>query len=330
MEYNNPVFRAVKIIQLFAIGRKITVNELYDTFDRKVDKRTIQRDLIKISDAGIPLVSKKGHKNENIWIIDRPSSHYLPTPLTLDEYVVLNYMKKALPVFKNTPVENAYNNLMDKMDQLLSGDVYEEVSSKNKLFENIFDTLEFGYYDYSAMRTIIQQITDAIINSRICEITYQSLQIKKPKTYKFEPYKILTYKGALYLVAFRRKYQEFNHLAVHRIKKIVITEEPFERDQEYDSKQFVKDRFGMTSIKAEEVVLLIDKEIVPHIEGRIWHHSQKMKVKKDGSMILTMKVSISDELLGWILKWMGYITVVKPKKMRDEIVKIIKEMKNKF
>ena len=114
------------------------------------------------------------------------------------------------------------------------------------------------------------------------------------------------------------------------MKNIEILEEKFIRDQDYDNRQFVKDRFGLISSVAEEVILHIDKYIVPHIEGRIWHQSQKMKKNKNGSMELTMKVSISDEFIGWILKWMGYITVTKPESLKCEIQKILKEMQKKF
>ncbi|MFC1558874.1 helix-turn-helix transcriptional regulator [candidate division KSB1 bacterium] len=329
MEYNNPVSRTVKIIQLFAFGRRITVNELYDVFERKVDKRTLQRDLIRISEAGIPLVTLKGNKNENIWSIDRQFYNFFPTPLSLNEYIVANYMKKAVPVFRKTPIENDYIALLDKMDQLLSPDVVEAIDSKSEYFENTFDALEFGYCDYSGQREIIQKIVAAILDKNVCELTYQSLG-NPVKTFKIEPYKTLIYAGALYLVAFIREYNNFYHFAVQRMKDIEVLNNNFVKNQDYDNRQFVKDRFGLVSSVAEEVVLYIDRDIVPHIEGRVWHHSQKMKKTKDGSMELKMKVSICDEFIGWILKWMGHITVIKPESLKQEIQKILKEMTGKF
>ena len=51
MEYKDSVFRAIKIIQMFSFGRKHTVNEIFEKFEGKVEKRTLQRDLIRLSDA---------------------------------------------------------------------------------------------------------------------------------------------------------------------------------------------------------------------------------------------------------------------------------------
>ncbi|RKY83499.1 hypothetical protein DRQ09_09970 [candidate division KSB1 bacterium] len=330
MEYKDSVYRAIKIIQLFSFGRKQTINDIYEKFERNVKKRTLQRDLIRISDAGIPLVSEKGKRNENIWSIDPAFYRFFPTSISLNEYIVANFMKRAIPVFKNTPVEKDYLNLLDKMEQLLSSDLIETVDSSENLIEEVFDTLEFGYYDYSQEYGKIQIIIDSILNRKILEITYKSLRSKALKTYRLEPYKILNYRGALYLVAFRREQKEFNHFALQRIYELKTINGTFVRDQKYNERQYVKDRFGLSAVKAEKVILHIDKDIVPHIKGRVWHRSQKVIMNPDGSMKLQMKVTMSDELTGWILQWRGYITVIKPEKLKDEIKKITEKMCKKF
>jgi len=330
MEYKDSVYRAIKIIQSFSFGKKQTVNDLYKKFEGNVNKRTLQRDLIKISDAGIPLVSGKGERNENVWSIDPAFYQFFPTPISLNEYVVANFMKRALPVFRSTSIENDYLSLLNKMDQLLSTDMVDDVDPSCDVFEEIFDTLEFGYYDYSREHKKIRIIINAILNRNVLEINYESLKSGRMKIYTLEPCKILNYKGALYMVAYRRDRNEFNHFALQRIYELKILPGTFVRDKEYDNERYVRERFGLSHLKAKNIVLRIDKEIVPHMKGRIWHKSQKLEEKKDGSMRLSMKVTVSPELIGWILNWRGYITVIKPDSLKKEIKEIAKKMCERF
>ena len=59
--------RSIKILQILSSGRKVTTSELHHRFEGKVSIRTLQRDLLSLSSAGIPLVTEKIKANENSW-----------------------------------------------------------------------------------------------------------------------------------------------------------------------------------------------------------------------------------------------------------------------
>jgi len=178
MEFKDPVVRSIRIVQLLADGKKVTVNKLFELFEGKISKRTLQRDLIKISEAGIPVTTDQGSRNEYVWYIDNQFYRFVPTPLSLNEYMVANYMKKAVPVFRNTPLETDYNSLLDKLDQLLTLEIFEVIDTHSPFLKNSFETLEFGYYDYSNYRNIILDIIKSIEQKNEVKTTYKSAQSK--------------------------------------------------------------------------------------------------------------------------------------------------------
>jgi predicted DNA-binding transcriptional regulator YafY len=65
------VQRIIRILELLSMGRNLTSSELNRIFDEKVTLRTIQRDMITIQQAGIPLICEKNHKKENVWSFPR-------------------------------------------------------------------------------------------------------------------------------------------------------------------------------------------------------------------------------------------------------------------
>ena len=53
----SQIQRMLRILQILSSGRKVTTKELRHRFDDVVTLRTLQRDLLALSEVGIPLIS---------------------------------------------------------------------------------------------------------------------------------------------------------------------------------------------------------------------------------------------------------------------------------
>ena len=62
----------------------------------------------------------------------------------------------------------------------------------------------------------------------------------------------------------------------------------------------------------------------------MWHPSQVTELQSDGSAIDTMNLSITVELLNFILGWGEKVEVLETKELREEIVKIAKAMLDRY
>ncbi|ODS30440.1 MAG: hypothetical protein SCARUB_04448 [Candidatus Scalindua rubra] len=313
----SQIQRLLRILQILSSGRKVTTTELLRRFEGGVSLRTLQRDLLSLSEAGIPLISEKTMANENAWSLMSQFRSFIPLPLETNEYLAAHILKANLKVFQKTPFEKEIQSLINKIDQIVPEEVFLETETGKA--DDLFENYSAGNFDYSPHGETINKLISAILHGNICEVTYQNPYASEEKTYPIEPVRLVYYSGGLYVIVYFRKYEKFRLLAIQRIKKLIITDENYPQDHIFDPELFWKNKFGLFSADQVEVTLEFSKEIRHHIEGRTWHDSQEMKVKKDGTLVLSMKVGLSPELVSWIMGWHEYVTVKSPDELIDTI-----------
>ena len=82
--------------------------------------------------------------------------------------------------------------------------------------------------DYSKKQDVIAALIDAILHQRQAKIAYFSFNSRKTKTYTLDPYRLVYYRGGLYLYARAHEYDEVRTFAVERIQSIEVLDAEFE------------------------------------------------------------------------------------------------------
>ncbi|MBC8214778.1 MAG: WYL domain-containing protein [Candidatus Marinimicrobia bacterium] len=317
----SQIQRLVRILQILTSRKNVTTKELVERFNYSVSKRTIQRDMLALSENGVPLVSEKIKANENIWYIMDHFKQFIPVPLNTNEVLAMQMLKTNLYIFKNTKIESDVEKLIKKIDQIIPEEVFLEL--ENVTSENLFENYSKAQYEYSCHNKTITDLILAITEKRICKVLYHNQSKDEHKRFTFEPVKLITYNGGLYIIVFIRKYKSFIFLAIHRIEKLEIMDKNFADDHNFDEKRFMKNRFGLYSGKPVEIKLKFDKSIAHYIEGRNWHHTQEIGCYKSGDLWITLLTGITPELIAWIMSWHKNVKVIKPKSLVKEINSII-------
>lgn len=324
----SQIHRLIRILQILSSGRKITTRELRHRFDDAVSLRTLQRDLLALSEAGIPLISEKTKANENAWFLISRFRSFIPLPLETNEYLAAHILKANLKVFEKTPFEKEIKSLLKKIDQIVPEDVFLETESDGA--KNLFENYSAGLFDYSPHGQTINNLISAIVRRTECLVTYYNPNEQKDKTFHIEPEKMVHYNGGLYVIVYLRYYKSFIMLAIQRIRKLELLDKSFPRDHPFSENEYWKGKFGLFPGEQVEVKLQFTKDIRHHIEGRSWHSSQTVEIDKKGDLILTMKVAITPELISWILGWRAYIKVLSPSELIDKIKKEADKITNLY
>ena len=196
------------------------------------------------------------------------------------------------------------------------GEVYLDLDTTDDL---VWDQ-DYGAYDYSELDDLIHQVIKAIVEKKWIRITYQSRDETTGKTYPIFPYRLFSYHGSIYLAAYSPQHQNTISLAMQRIKSLTFAENSIDTVPPFDMKDYRNNRFGVFSGPLEKIQLQIDPRYAIYFRNRSWHPSQDIKMQNDGSMILTMEVPLSPELLSWILGWHEGIKVISPNRLVDEIL----------
>ena len=111
---------------------------------------------------------------------------------------------------------------------------------------------------------------------------------------------------------------------VHRIEKITVLDEPVNlSDKEIDKmmKNLYKGRtnigiFQNKNIKPQKIKLRFEPSVKRRVIDRQWHPTQKITNKKDGSIIMELKIGVEEELVSWITQWRDGVVVIAPKELK--------------
>jgi predicted DNA-binding transcriptional regulator YafY len=59
--------------------------------------------------------------------------------------------------------------------------------------------------------------------------------------------------------------------------------------------------------------------VVTYVRERVWHASQQMHERRDGTLELRLHTSSRKELTRWILSWMPHVKVLAPRQLRQRV-----------
>ena len=199
----------------------------------------------------------------------------------------------------------------------------ESASIKDKiLFEEIPDGEQY-----------LPVILDALKNSHVLGMTYQSYTRDEANTFEVEPYCLKAFKQRWYLVARSPYYDKIMIYSLDRVKWLGLTEKSFKYPKSFIPEEFFEDSFGIiadTKVKIETVKLKVSAGQANYLRSLTLHQTQKEIERTDEYSIFTVRLRPTFDFRQEILSQGCDIEVLEPKWFRDEVAEISKHMWNKY
>lgn len=199
----------------------------------------------------------------------------------------------------------------------------ESASIKDKiLFEEIPDGEQY-----------LPVILDALKNSHVLGMTYQSYTRDEANTFEVEPYCLKAFKQRWYLVARSPYYDKIMIYSLDRVKWLGLTEKRFKYPKSFIPEEFFEDSFGIiadTKVIIETVKLKVSAGQANYLRSLTLHQTQKEIERTDEYSIFTVRLRPTFDFRQEILSQGCDIEVLEPKWFRDEIAEISKHMWNKY
>ena len=324
MPEHTTLERCIIILGRLACWNEVTVNRLFRYFDGSVNVRTLQRDLQRLSSANVPLITHAGPGKELIWTLDPKYLKFIPLYLGLDEFFTVELLRNAAYLFEGTPIGISLDQAIEKIKQLVPPDVIAstEATGGGKPY---FGVHRYGYIDYREYGEFLRTFIWAAVKREECYVAYMRPDNKHPSHFKIRPYTLLHHKGAFYGIGFQPYHKTYIYLSIHRMKKLEPTGKSFKRDESFKLEEFLKDAFGIWKDKPQTVKIWFAPEIAATISERVWHPSQRIEAGEGGSIILTMEVPVSYELVGWALYWGSLAKALEPESLRKNVEETLKK-----
>lgn len=309
---NAEVIRQWKILKRIEAGRYTTAQDLAD--EHGVTERTIRRDIEALQEAGFPLYDERAD-GRKVWRLVEGYKQKLTQTFTLAELAALYFGRNLISFLGGAPFAQDLESAFAKIREALPARSLPYLSRIQELFAARPDP----WKDYSKKQDVIAALIDATLHQRQVRIEYFSFTSRRTKAYTLDPYRLVYHHGGLYLYARAHEYGEVRTFAVERISRIEVLELSFEIPRDFSVAEYARGAFGIAGGKPEPVEVVFDAEMAGYIRERVWHESQSLEERGDGSVVLRMNVVTGWELKAWIKGFLPYVRVAGPASLRDEI-----------
>lgn len=246
--------------------------------------------------------------------------------LTEGDLFTISTVMPLMEQYKNTPLENAFKNMMGKISELLPNQVSVDSFFLNKNVSFIREPLP------GIENGVFENVFEAIKTRRVLTFKYRSVSSHEYKFKKFDAYHVLCQKGNWYVFGFDHDYKENRIYALSRFKEIKFSDEKYSIPAGFDISKEVDLSFGIWHNKdnAVKYELLFDSRTANYILEREWHENQKIEQKEDGSVLLEFSSNQKQQILSWIMSFGDSVEVIAPKALRKEIKENAKKVLKKY
>lgn len=287
-----------------------TIDEIADKCD--VNARTTRRDLEALERSGVPL-----YQNSDKWCVKQ--DYYLPPvhftrpeamSIFLASRLMLSYAHRSDPYIKS-----AFYKLNCVVPSPLKEQILNTIEWMQKLPRN------------DMLVRHIAILAEAWTKQQTVKINYHTFGEDKPKTREIDTYFIqpAAIGHSIYVIAYCHLVGEIRLFKIERIKSIEITKKTYRIPDSFNANEYLSASWGVVAGGDAETVKLRFSPAVAQILGEsVWHPSQTVETLEDGSLLMTLEVVPSMELMGWILSWGEKVEVLEPKELREDVIDAVK------
>lgn len=302
--------RMLRVLMLIQSKARWGITDL--ARDLECSERTIHRDLKVLEFAGVP------------WYFDDEQKCYrvrewfsFPVIALTEEELLGQAVATAIT---SAPGLDVSSGAKPTTRKLLASSSAESA----KLLQDamtLTQVLGFNAADHSRSHQIIGTVQRALFVGKQLEGRYQSPYQEKPVKLTLHPLRLCFIKQAWYLIARPNDGEAIKSYRIARFKALRMTEAQALVPPDFDLNDFLGNAWGVFRGQPTfDVDVLFTPHAAPLVVETVWHHTQKVKKQKDGSVILSFRVDGLSEIVHWVLGWSGRAKAVNPPELRALVV----------
>jgi predicted DNA-binding transcriptional regulator YafY len=311
---NQEVIRQWKVLHALESSRHgVTIAALADELE--VTTRTIRRDLAALQEAGFPLFDERDDEGRVHWRLDGQVLKGLETGFTVPELCALYLSRNLLEAVASTPFQRDLGLAFSRLEKLLSPRMRQFL---DRLPEVLSAKPGPRARTAEAAKDAVAKLLEATLHRRVTTMRYHSVSSGGVKDYVLHPYRLEFAHGGLYLLAYVPAYKDLRTFAVDRIVSVSLQKETFTPKQAVGDDVFANS-LGVNTGPPARVEIEFAAKVAPYVRARVWHTSQQVRERPDGTLVLTMNVCHDWALRSWILSWGRFARVLMPAALAKEL-----------
>jgi proteasome accessory factor B len=315
--------RLHSIIRLLETRHGLTLDELAEECD--VDRRTIQRDLRAIEQAGYGLTSDWSD-NKKVYRFLTKSRNLPPITFTLPQLMSLYLLRSLGAHLAGTPFQAEIDELFKSIHSVLPA----RYAAHLERIARVSLPLLHGSRDYSTSAAFVVDLQKALLQQYRIRLKYAKKGKGEVENYEVDPYTLVFHKGGIYLLGNAHNRSGMRLFAIERIRGVELTRQSFEIPDSYQPEAHFSSAFGLVSDSTMKVCVRFSAEVAHAVKDRIWMTGQKISSDSVGRVSVEFEAAGQMELVSWILSYGVHAEVLEPLELRKEVKKQIKEMRQMY
>ena len=202
--------------------------------------KTIRRDLAALMEAGFPLYDER-YDGKVYW---RFSEEYKGLPLanlSMSEIAALYFSKKLVINLAAPPFNSDIASAFKKIESALPEKNIEFLDSLDSMISVRVDAPK----DLDQHKQTIRTLLEAIGDDLKVKMQYFSVHSQKKKEYTLHPYRLMHFRGGMYLFAYVEEYEQIRTFAIERIESIEKPHANFEKPPDFSVESYLESSFGL-------------------------------------------------------------------------------------
>lgn len=279
----------------------------------KVSRRTIFRDLDVLRQAGVPLAFDDDRGGYRI-----PGTYFLPpTNFTAEEALAVMVLCYELGSDSRLPFYESAQSAALKLESSLPlgvRDRLREATAAVQINMQPANRLE-------GQRPVYQRLLACIATRRAVRIVYDSFSDAAPIRVKLCPYRLLFSRHSWYVIGRSSIHREVRTFNVGRIQGLTLLDEPFHLPRGFNIQRYLGNAWHLIPEAGpdSEVVVRFSTLVARNVAEVMWHRTQRLVRREDGSLDFHVRVSGIREISWWILGYGDEAEVLKPVRLRQLI-----------
>lgn len=286
-----------------------------------VDKRTVQRDLNKLT-ISFPLCSEtEGRKNYWFWVKDAVIQD-LPgmNPVTALAFEMAeSYLRPLLPETTLALLEPYFNrakNVLSDQSKSMLRTWPEKVSVIDRGPVLLKPVIK------GDIQSVIYQ---ALLEEKTISGTYQPRFSQQTKEYLIHPLGIVSRMGVIYLICTLWGYNDVVQLALHRFLHVESNDNPAKINADFSLHKYIEEEQELSyPLKGNSISLkvLFNPNTADHLAETPLTATQIITRKDDGRVLLETEILETLELRWWLQGFGANVEVLEPIEFRNKFKKM--------
>jgi predicted DNA-binding transcriptional regulator YafY len=134
------------------------------------------------------------------------------------------------------------------------------------------------------------------------------------------PLAMLLGEGRQYLVAFSDYAQDVRLFALAGFERIELTEDVFERPEDFDLQTWMQRSFGIWQEEVYDVIWRFTPEAAADARLYLFHPTQVMTDEPDGSLTVSFRAGGLREMCWHLFRWGEHVQILEPEALRSLMV----------